>query len=55
MARVLSNSGKTDSAPSAPLIEIARLLARQAAREWSAREATINEAVPDHLRPEKRS
>jgi hypothetical protein len=37
MACVRSNNKKPDSAPSAALIEIARLLARQVARELAER------------------
>jgi hypothetical protein len=55
MVRVRSNNKKTDSASSAALIEIARLLARQAAHEWSAQQPDINDTAPPHHRSGERS
>ena len=49
MARVRSNTEKADSVPSAALIEIARLLARQAAREWAEQQPeAISRKPPRH-------
>jgi hypothetical protein len=55
MAPVPSNIKKADSVTSAALIEIARLLARQAARECSERHLEIDDDAPPHPRSEKRS
>ena len=59
MDGVRSNKIKADSASSTALIDLARLLARQAAREWLARQPDmpdINDAAMSHAPPsEKRS
>jgi hypothetical protein len=53
MALVRSKTEKTDSPASTALTDLVRLLARQAAREWTERKPENDEAAPSHPRSEK--
>jgi hypothetical protein len=55
MAHVRSNIEKTDSPASTALINLVRLLARQAARELTERQPEIDEAAPSRPGSKKRS
>ena len=55
--RFLKREGSSSSQQSLKpaLVEIARLLARQAAREWSERQPEGGHGAPPHFPSEKRS
>ena len=55
MVSLRPNTRKTVPPVSAVLIDLVRLLARQAAREWSARPREIDDLAPPRSRSEKRS
>ena len=54
MVSVRTNKTKVDSSAPAALIEIVRLLARQAAREWAVSEPEADRAPATSLAPPER-
>jgi hypothetical protein len=55
MDHARSNSHQENGSTAAVLIRLVRLLARQAAREWTERQPENDEAAPPHPCWEKRS